>query len=171
MKTLRERRARGLGINSSKKIASIASRWRDQITISARKHDISETLLLAVMTAESAGKVDAKSHKGAQGLMQLIPATATRFGVRDPFDAAQNIDGGAAYLSWLLNRFNNDPILALAGYNAGENAIDKHSGVPPFTETRDYVPIVFDALAAAESLCLVAPSGPRRSCIWRETGS
>lgn len=169
--TARARRARGLAITSSKAIATIASRWRDLITIAARKHDISETLLLAVITAESAGKVDAKSHKGAQGLMQLIPATAARFGVRDPYDPTQNIDGGAAYLSWLLRRFNDDPILALAGYNAGENAIDKHAGVPPFTETRDYVPIVFDALAAAEALCLVVPSGPRRSCIWRETGS
>ncbi|MBY8976348.1 lytic transglycosylase domain-containing protein [Rhodobacteraceae bacterium NNCM2] len=171
LKTLRERRDKGLAITPTNRVAAIAERWRDQITAAAGKHNVSETLLLAVMTAESAGKVQAQSHKGAQGLMQLIPATAARFGVKDPFDPAQNIEGGAAYLSWLLAHFDEDPILALAGYNAGENAITKHSGVPPFTETRDYVPKVFDALVAAESLCLVAPAGPRRSCLWREGDS
>ncbi|MEM6906877.1 MAG: lytic transglycosylase domain-containing protein, partial [Pseudomonadota bacterium] len=102
--------------------------------------------------------------------MQLIPATAKRFGVTDSFDPAQNIDGGAAYLAWLLKRFGEDPILALAGYNAGEGAVDKYGGVPPFTETRDYVAKVFDAIAAAEALCHIRPEGPRRSCLWRQGG-
>lgn len=169
--TLRARREQGLAITSAAKVAEISNRWRELITLSARKHKVSELLLLGVMTAESLGQVKAKSHKGAQGLMQLIPATAARFGVVDPYDAAQNIDGGAAYLSFLLERFDEDPILAIAGYNAGENAVDKHNGVPPYVETRDYVPKVFDAIAAAETLCLVAPEGPRRSCLWRQTGS
>ena len=170
--TVRARREQGLSITPSNRIAEIADKWRDQITLASRKHKVSEILLLAVMTAESLGKANAKSPKGAEGLMQLIPATAARFGVADSFDPAQNINGGAAYLSFLLEKFNEDPILALAGYNAGENAVTKHGGVPPYVETRDYVPKVIDALAAAESLCIIAPAGPRRSCLWRQlTGS
>jgi soluble lytic murein transglycosylase-like protein len=101
--------------------------------------------------------------------MQLIPATAIRFGVADSFDPAQNILGGAAYLNWLLLRFGEDPILAIAGYNAGEGAIDKYKGVPPYSETRDYVVKVFDALAAAEALCRVATETPRTTCGWPST--
>ncbi|MEM9369576.1 MAG: lytic transglycosylase domain-containing protein [Pseudomonadota bacterium] len=169
--TLRARRDQGLAITPSTKVAEISARWRELISVSARKHRISEVLLLGVITAESLGNAKARSPKGAEGLMQLIPATAARFGVVDSFDAAQNIDGGAAYLSFLLERFSEDPILALAGYNAGENAVDKHKGVPPYVETRDYIPKVIDAIAAAEELCLVAPAGPRRSCLWRTSGS
>ncbi|MEM7236916.1 MAG: lytic transglycosylase domain-containing protein [Pseudomonadota bacterium] len=165
--TLRARRDKGLAITSAAKVAEISTRWRDLISAAARKHRVSEVLLIGVITAESLGNAKARSPKGAEGLMQLIPATAARFGVVDSLDAAQNIDGGAAYLSFLLERFNDDPILALAGYNAGENAVDKHSGVPPYTETRDYIPKVIDAIAAAETLCLVAPAGPRRTCLWR----
>ena len=79
--------------------------------------------------------------------MQLIPATAARFGVTDATDPAQNIKGGVAYLAWLLTHFDRDPILALAGYNAGENAVTKHGGVPPYAETRAYVPKVLERLA------------------------
>lgn len=168
---LRERRNKGEAIVSAARVAEISERWRAQITTAARKHQISEILILGVITAESRGKPKAQSPKGAQGLMQLIPATAKRFGVADSFDPAQNIDGGSAYLAFLLERFGNDPLLTLAGYNAGENAVDKHDGVPPYRETRDYIPIVMDAIAAAENLCLVVPAGPRRSCLWRETGS
>ena len=71
--------------------------------------------------------------------MQLIPATARRFGVADAFEPAANIAGGAAYLDWLLHEFGGDVLLALAGYNAGENAVHEHNGVPPYPETRDYV--------------------------------
>jgi soluble lytic murein transglycosylase-like protein len=98
--------------------------------------------------------------------MQLIPATARRFGVADSFDPAQNIEGGAAYLDWLLETFREDPILALAGYNAGEGAVEKHRGVPPYAETRDYVVKVFDALAAARALCAAPADSPRRACGW-----
>jgi soluble lytic murein transglycosylase-like protein len=91
------------------------------------------------MHAESAFRPNVVSHKGAQGLMQLIPATAERFGVSDAFDPSQNIDGGARYLAWLLKRFDGDIQLAAAGYNAGEGAVDRFKGVPPYEETQRYV--------------------------------
>ena len=114
-------------------------------------------MALAVMAVESAGRADAVSSAGAQGLMQLIPATAERFGVADPFDPAQNIAGGIAYLDWLLREFDGDPLLALAGYNAGEGAVRRNGGVPPFAETRDYVPKVLATWMMVRSLCRTPP--------------
>ncbi len=96
-------------------------------------------LVLAVISVESAFQVGAVSSANAQGLMQLIPATAKRFGVRDPFDAAQNLRGGMAYLRWLLREFRGNVTLALAAYNAGENAVKRHGGIPPYRETQTYV--------------------------------
>lgn len=96
-------------------------------------------LVLAVISVESAFQTNAVSSKRAQGLMQLIPATARRFGVRDVFDPADNIRGGMAYLRWLLTHFKGDVTLALAGYNAGEGAVKKYGGVPPYKETMNYV--------------------------------
>ncbi len=98
--------------------------------------------------------------------MQLIPATAARFGVADPFEPGANIAGGASYLDWLLSHFGDDILLALAGYNAGEGAVHRNRGVPPYAETRDYVVLVLDAIAAAGSLCEQPPAGPRLSCSW-----
>jgi hypothetical protein len=96
-------------------------------------------LVYAVIRAESNFNVNAVSDKNAQGLMQLIPETAARFSVRKPFDAEQNIRGGMAYLRWLLAYFRGQVPLAVAAYNAGEGAVDKHGGIPPYAETRDYV--------------------------------
>jgi soluble lytic murein transglycosylase-like protein len=93
---------------------------------------------------ESAFDPNAVSPRGARGLLQLMPETARRFGVRDSFDATQNVDGGAAYLSWLLERYSGRTELALAGYNAGEGAVDRYQGVPPFSETRNYVERVLE---------------------------
>ena len=168
--TLRTRRARGQEIWPDQRIAKISRTWREQISAAARKHNVSEALLLGVVVTESLGNPNAKSPKGAQGLMQLIPATASRFGVTDAFDPQQNVDAGAAYLAFLLKKFDEDPILALAGYNAGENAVVRHSGVPPYVETRDYVAKVFDAIAGAEKLCITAPTGPRSPCRFRPGG-
>lgn len=93
----------------------------------------------AVIWQESRYKVEALSHAGAQGLMQLMPGTAKRFGCEDPHDMTQNIAAGTKYLAWLLKRFDGDVKLALAGYNAGEGAVDKYRGVPPYNETQNYV--------------------------------
>ena len=101
--------------------------------------DRTEAIVRAIIHAESAFNPAALSHAGAQGLMQLMPATARRFGVTDSYDATQNIRGGVQYLAWLLKRFNGDLKLAAAGYNAGEGAVDKYKGVPPYSETRRYV--------------------------------
>ncbi len=96
-------------------------------------------LVLAVVQVESNFNANARSPKNAQGLMQLIPETAERFGVRDVWDPQENLRGGMAYLRWLLDHFEGDVKLALAGYNAGEGAVQRHQGVPPFAETQEYV--------------------------------
>ena len=110
-----------------------------EIAQAAAEHGIDEALVRAVIHAESAFRKDAVSRVGAQGLMQLMPATAERFGVADAFQPAENIRGGTKYLAWLLKRFKGDVRLATAGYNAGEGAVDKYSGVPPYQETQRYV--------------------------------
>jgi soluble lytic murein transglycosylase-like protein len=93
----------------------------------------------AVIQQESRYKINAVSPVGARGLMQLMPATAKRFGNTDPDDMASNVEAGTKYLAWLLKRFDGDVSLALAGYNAGEGAVDKYKGVPPYSETQNYV--------------------------------
>ena len=109
----------------------------------AREVAMSPQLLHAVIEVESGYQANARSPKGAQGLMQLMPATAERFGVRNAFDPRQNIRGGALYLKWLLEYFRGDLRLALAAYNAGEAAVVKAGyRIPPIAETRDYVPKV-----------------------------
>ncbi|NNG76541.1 lytic transglycosylase domain-containing protein [Acinetobacter sp. ANC 4277] len=105
----------------------------------ASQHGISEGLIKAVMHTESGFNVNARSPVGAQGLMQLMPATARRFNVSNAFDPQQNIMAGAKYLSWLMKRFNGNTSLVLAGYNAGEGNVAKYGGIPPFKETQDYV--------------------------------
>jgi len=101
-------------------------------------------LARAVIQAESAFNYRARSRAGALGLMQLMPQTAERFGVLDPFDPRQNITGGTKYLRYLLDYFKGDLTRTIAAYNAGEGAVDKHGGVPPFKETRAYVPRVME---------------------------
>ncbi|MEX2615200.1 MAG: lytic transglycosylase domain-containing protein [Alphaproteobacteria bacterium] len=105
----------------------------------APRYGLAPKLVLAVIETESAFSTDAVSSRGAVGLMQLIPATARRFGVRNSRDAEQNLRGGMAYLRWLLSYFRGDLRLALAGYNAGEGAVRRVGGVPNYTETRNYV--------------------------------
>lgn len=110
------------------------------IETNAKRTGIDPDLIRSIMRQESRGKGHAVSHKGASGLMQLMPATARRFGVTNIFDPAQNVAAGADYLKFLLKRFRGDVRLALAGYNAGEGAVDKYGGkVPPYRETQDYV--------------------------------
>ena len=115
----------------------------DRIIFKAgEKQGVDPRLLHAVIWQESRYKTQALSHAGAQGLMQLIPDTAKRFGCDDPNDPQKNIAAGAKYLSWLLKRFSGNVELALAGYNAGEGAVDKYDGVPPYNETQNYVKII-----------------------------
>lgn len=113
--------------------------YADEVRAAAREFGVEEAIVRAIMHAESAFNPNALSRAGAQGLMQLMPATARRFGVANAFDPGQNIRGGVEYLAWLLRRFNGDLTLAAAGYNAGEGAVDRHGGVPPYSETRRYV--------------------------------
>jgi len=105
----------------------------------APEYGLDADLVLAVIQAESGYRVDAVSPRNAYGLMQLIPETAERFGVRNLFDVRDNIRGGMRYLRWLLAYFEGEVTLALAAYNAGEGAVMRHGGIPPYRETRDYV--------------------------------
>jgi soluble lytic murein transglycosylase-like protein len=113
--------------------------YQGEIAAAAREFGVEEAIVRAIIHAESAYNPLALSRAGAQGLMQLMPGTARRFGVADSYDASQNIRGGVQYLSWLLKRFNGNLTLAAAGYNAGEGAVDKYGGVPPYAETQRYV--------------------------------
>lgn len=114
-------------------------RWALRVKERAPHYGVDPRLALSIMRAESGFDPAAVSPKNAMGLMQLIPATAERFGVKDPMDPLQNIEGGLAYLRWLLRRFDHDVAKVAAGYNAGEGAVDRYQGVPPFAETRVYV--------------------------------
>ncbi|MCP4821229.1 MAG: lytic transglycosylase domain-containing protein [Shimia sp.] len=127
---------------------------------------VSPALALAVISVESGGRSDAVSSAGAQGLMQLMPATAERFGVADALEAKDNIGGGVRFLDFLMEEFERDPILVLAGYNAGENSIPEHSGVPPYAETRDYVPKVLAAFQVAKALCVTPPELISDGCVF-----
>lgn len=144
----------------------IASAHGAEILAATIGTDVSPALVLAVIGIESSGRTDALSGAGASGLMQLMPATAERFGVTDATVAAQNIKGGVAYLNWLMKEFDRDPIMVLAGYNAGENAVKSHEGVPPFAETRAYVPKVLAAWAVARGLCLTPPELITDGCVF-----
>jgi len=110
------------------------------IVESSQRYRIDPLLIYAQMHQESSFKIRATSHKGASGLMQLMPATARRFGVTKIYDPQQNIDAGVKYMRWLLDTFNQDVRLALAGYNAGEGAVMKYGwNIPPYRETQEYV--------------------------------
>lgn len=106
------------------------------------KQGVDPRFIHAVIWQESKYVTNARSHAGAQGLMQLIPATAKRFGCENPNDPVENITAGTKYLSWLLKRFSGNVELALAGYNAGEGSVDKYDGIPPYNETQNYVRII-----------------------------
>jgi soluble lytic murein transglycosylase-like protein len=115
------------------------SAYSSEIRTAASEFGVEEAIVRAIIHAESAYRPNAISHAGAQGLMQLIPATASRFGVADPFDPSQNIRGGVRYLAWLMKRYSSNLTLVAAAYNAGEGAVDRNGGVPPYSETQRYV--------------------------------
>ena len=171
-----EARAKDLAAAAAKRIGGEQSRllvekisvaFRKEIRTASQKADVSPAFLIAVIAAESRGQPNATSKKGAQGLAQLMPATAKRYGVTDAYDPAQNLNAAAAFLNSLLKRFDEDALLALAGYNAGPNAVRRNNGVPPYAETRDYIPIVLSYFHDAAQLCLRPPAGPRGACTFR----
>jgi soluble lytic murein transglycosylase-like protein len=131
----------------------------------AAEHALSPQLIHSVIKVESNYNANAISSKGALGLMQLIPATARRFGVSDAFNPVQNIQGGAKYLRYLLDLYNQNYPLALAAYNAGEGAVARYGGVPPFAETQNYVILVRrqleQARKAAAANTVAAPAPPQ----------
>jgi soluble lytic murein transglycosylase-like protein len=145
----------------------IAGDYGTEILKATLGTEVSPALVLAVIGVESAGHPQAVSPAGAVGLMQLIPDTATRFGVTDSTDPVQNIKGGVAYLDWLMKRFDRDPLMVLAAYNAGEGAVDANNGVPPFAETRDYVPKVLAAWQVAQGLCQSPPELVTDPCVFK----
>jgi soluble lytic murein transglycosylase-like protein len=115
------------------------TKFAGAIAQAARRHELDPALLTAVVGQESGFRQRAISSAGAMGLMQLMPETARELGVRDPFDPAQNLDGGAKYLRGLIDRYHGRLDLALAAYNAGPGAVDRYGGVPPYRETQSYV--------------------------------
>lgn len=132
---------------ASKRLDERRARFEGLIAANARRYNLAPELLHAVIRAESAYDHTAVSSAGAEGLMQLMPGTAARYGVKDSFNPAENVRGGAAYLRDLLDMFDQDLRLALAGYNAGENAVIKYGRrIPPYDETQNYVRIVLQHL-------------------------
>jgi TPR repeat protein len=115
-----------------REVAQLVQQW-------APKYSIDPALVMALIATESNFNSRAVSPKNAQGLMQLIPATAERFGVKKPFDVVESLKGGLAYLRWLMAYFQGDVALVLAAYNAGEQAVERYRGIPPYRETQDYV--------------------------------
>lgn len=151
-------------------LQDIASRYGTEILRATIGTEVSPALVVAVIGIESAGRSEAVSSAGAVGLMQLIPATAKRFGVSDSTDPAQNIRGGVAYLNWLMKEFDRDPLMVLAAYNAGENSVKSNGGVPPYAETRGYVPKVLAAWTVARGLCLTPPELVTDGCVFAVKG-
>jgi soluble lytic murein transglycosylase-like protein len=128
---------------------ALSSNLIEMIDQIAKLYEVEGPLVHSVIRAESNYNPQAVSNKGAMGMMQLIPSTARRFGVQNPFDPKQNIEGGVRYLRFLLDYYKNDYQKTIAAYNAGEGAVDRYQGMPPYTETRNYVYQVAKNLRAA----------------------
>lgn len=145
-------RPKTVWVRSTEVASEEAGPYRDLIEIAARRHALSPSLVEAVARVESNFDPNALSPKGARGLMQVMPRTAERFGImrEDLWDPTSNLAAGTAYLANLLDRYQGDLDLALAAYNAGEGAVQKHGGIPPYRETRNYVRRVREVLRRNE---------------------
>jgi soluble lytic murein transglycosylase len=119
--------------------SSLNNGYDEFIRAASGRHNIDADLIRAVIKAESDFRSNARSHKGAMGLMQLMPETARLHNVSDAYDPGENVEGGVRHLKMLLERYQGDLQLSLAAYNAGSGAVEKHGGIPPFAETREYV--------------------------------
>ncbi len=139
-KTVNQSRFSMIVGSSLKGFTTGSNEYDSYIIESSKRYNIDPLLIYAQMHQESSFKLKATSYKGASGLMQLMPATARRFGVTEIYNPRQNIEAGVKYMRWLLNTFNQDVVLALAGYNAGEGAVMKYGWrIPPYRETQEYV--------------------------------
>lgn len=156
-----------LGAPRLGELAAMAELYGTDLLMQSVGTSISPAFALAVLAVESGGRSQVVSGAGAQGLMQLIPDTAERFDVSDPFDPSENIRGGIAYLDWLMGAFDRDPVLVLAAYNAGEGAVRRAGGVPDYAETRAYVPKVLAAWQTARTLCRTPPDLVSDGCVFR----
>jgi len=137
--------------------------YSDLIYKAARRHAVNPRVVAAVIAAESDFRPRAVSSAGAYGLMQLLPGTARRFGLlkkRDLFNPAKNIEAGVRYIRWLTERFGNDLARVIAAYNAGEGAVERFGGVPPFSETQDYLRRIYGTLGLSSLLTTLAPAPP-----------
>jgi soluble lytic murein transglycosylase-like protein len=130
---------------SHKILRKKAVKYQADINQLAKQHKVSPHLIMAVITVESCFRESVRSPQGAAGLMQLIPATASRFGTEDRYNPRDNIKAGTLYLKFLLKRFKGDLRLVAAAYNAGEGAVDRYNGIPPYKETKAYVAKVLNA--------------------------
>lgn len=151
---------RAAPVRKPTRLPRTAEAYATMIREAAEKHSLSPALVEAVARVESGFNPRALSHKGARGLMQVIPATGRRFGVRSAdklFEPEHNIAAGTAYLAWLSKRYRGKLDFVIAAYNAGEGAVDNHGGIPPYRETRDYVKRVKAALRSIEARELPPP--------------
>jgi hypothetical protein len=166
---LSARSAGSTGDGATSGSAAVSDPKLDQIVSeAAARHDLDPALVKAVISTESGWNQYAVSPKGAMGLMQLVPSTAERFGVGDPYDPAQNIEGGTAYLKELLDRYHGDLTKSLAAYNAGPGAVDASGGVPWYPETRRYVRKVTNAYFRSDEDHTPTISGTRKAPVRRE---
>ncbi|MBI2898037.1 MAG: lytic transglycosylase domain-containing protein [Deltaproteobacteria bacterium] len=147
------------------------ARYDEVIREASRLYIIPEALIRAVILVESNFSPGVTSHMGAQGLMQLMPATARRMAVQNPFDPRQNILGGTRYLRWLANMFNGDIVLTIAGYNAGEQAVARYNGIPPFQETQGYVQRVLRHYYSFKAQTGTASSAPATDPVQASSAS